>query len=123
MQNAIKFELLNLLRSKENCNGYKIYSFNELSLELPKYLGADEKAVKECVDALNADGYISVKYRDDLQVCLILTDKKVQNNITEADDKKGKRKDFSNAFLGGIAGGLIGALLTFACTLLGGGKC
>ena len=123
MQNAIKFELLNLLRSKENCNGYKIYSFEELYLELPKYLSADEKSVKECVDALNADGYILVKYRDDVQVCLILTDKKVQSKQTETGEKKTGGKDFSNAFLGGIAGGLIGALLTFACTLLGGGKC
>lgn len=123
MQNAIKFELLNLLRSKENCNGYKIYSFEELSLDLPKYLCADEKCVKECVDALNADGYILVKYRDDVQVCLTLTGKKVQSKQTETGEKMTDRKDFSNAFLGGITGGLIGALLTFACTLLGGGKC
>ena len=123
MQNSIKFELLNLLRSKENCNGYKIYSFEELLLDLPKRLCADEKSVKECVDALNADGYISVRYRDDVQVCLILTDKKVQNEQIRARGKKTGEKEFSNAFLGGIAGGLIGALLTFACTLLGGGKC
>ena len=123
MQDVLANELLIFLRSQVNPQAYKIYSFSELLSALPEYLGVDNIAVKECLLMLNRDGYITVKYRDENEICLSVLDKvSERKEVTEEKTNLGK-KGFSGAFLGGVAGGIIGALITFACSVLGGGKC
>lgn len=123
MQDVLANELLIFLRSQVNPQAYKIYSFSELLSALPEYLGVDNIAVKECLLMLNRDGYITVKYRDENEICLSVLDKvSERKEVTEEKTNLGK-KGFSGAFLGGVTGGIIGALITFACSVLGGGKC
>lgn len=119
MQDLKTKELLNILLTQDNPYGYKIFSFEELSSAMPEYLGADVDTVKECIDLLNREGYISVKYRDLEQICLCL----IHSERKESDVNRPIKKGFSSAFLGGVTGGLIGALITLACSIVGGGKC
>lgn len=101
--------------------GYKVFSIEELCLNMPKQLNLDANEFNDCVNLLKEKEFISVKYQDDNEICLLVLNKgrSLFENLSEEKKEKIKNshKYYLSAFLGGFTGS-ISALLFFSVVLL-----
>ena len=105
--------------------GYKVFLIEDLLSAMPSAFGIDETALLDCLDVLKNHQYISVKYQDDIEICLMpLIKGKVEseNRLDQEIEKmKCQKQYFLASFLGGLAGGVITSVI-FAIIMLIGGR-
>lgn len=99
--------------------GYKIFSIEELVSVMPKHFGIDVFGIEECIRALSEREYISVKHKDDKEVCLcpltkgrLVFENRIENEIAT---KKTEKKYYLSSFFGAISGAVtVGAVYMLA---------
>lgn len=115
--------LLKIINEQCADSGYKIFSFQELISLMPNHFGVDESVVCLCIKTLIEHEYISVKYQDEQEICLVplVKGRLVFENAIDEQVERGRaeKKYFVYSFIGAILGGVVGAFIT----LLFGGKC
>lgn len=116
--------LLDIINKECANTGYKVLEINDLVLAFPSWFGMDKEGVIDCINTLSEKEYISVKYLDELEVCLSPLSKgrlDFENRIDEQIEKRGyERKYFLFAFLGSMVGGIIAGLIIVLIMLFGG---
>ncbi len=109
--------LLNLINSKCDSSGYKIFSFDELLPLLPARLSLDGEGIKESLSHLSNHEFVSVKYQDESEVCLrpLIKGRVAVENIAEKteNEKFLKRSLFWFAFVGSLLGGIVSSILLY----------
>ncbi len=115
-------KLLDVLNNECQGAGYRVFYINDLKLMLPENLALDENGIRESLSALSEREYISVKYQDDLEVCLCPLPKGrlvFENRLDEEIEKKqNARKYFLYSALGGFLGGFLATVLAVGLFLL-----
>lgn len=115
-------KLLDILNNECQGAGYKVFYINDLKLMLPESLALDENGIRESLSALSEREYISVKYQDDLEVCLCPLPKGrlvFENRLDEEIEKKqSARKYFLFSALGGFLGGFLATILAVGLIIL-----
>lgn len=119
------FAVLDVINKECQNSNYKVFSVEELLLSIPAHLGVDNAAFFECINTLCDHEYISVKYQDDLEICLCpLTKGRLvfENKLDEEIEKaRLSKKYFIYSFLGSFLGGIIAAIIYLIITLTVGG--
>lgn len=99
-----------------NC-GYKVFSIDEMIDYMPKEYGFDKENLIECLKTLSQNGYISVKYIDDKDVCLtplpkgrLVFENRLDNEI---EKERSKKKYFLYSFIGACLGSLVSSVILF----------
>ncbi len=104
-----------------NC-GYKVFEIEDIISFMPKEYGLDKENLLECVKTLSENGYISVKYIDEVEVCLTPLPKGrlvFENRLdTEIEQVRAERRYFRYSFLGALLGGGAIALISFVILFL-----
>ena len=117
--------LLDIINLNCNNGGYKVFLIEELISAMPSGFSANEQVILECVEMLKNHQYISVKYQDDLEICLMpLTKGKIESE-NRLDQEIEKMKNQKQYFLAGLLGATLGGAITtimLAIILLVGGK-
>ena len=67
--------LLNILCLNSNGSDYKVFDVIDLLNQMPKEFSTDKSLIENGLNFLSERDYISVKYQDDKEVCLALTQK------------------------------------------------
>ena len=101
--------------------GYKVFSTEELCLNTPKQFNMDANEFNDCINVLVENEYISVKYQDDNEICLLVLNKGRALFENLSDEKKEKIKNNHKYYLSAFAGaftGSISALIFFSVALL-----
>ncbi len=107
--------LLKIINAECIDSGYKVFSVEQLISSLPSELGVDENVFLICIKNLLDRDYISVKYQDENEICLVplvkgrlvfenLIDEEIEKNIVT-------KKYFAFAFFGGIIGSFLASLV------------
>ncbi len=116
--------LLDIINSNCQSGGYKVFLIKDLITAMPSAFSADEQVLLECLETLKNHQYISIKYQDDNEVCLlplikakIETEDRIEKEIEKMDCQK---QYFWASFLGASVGGTAIMLLAFIISLLGG---
>ncbi len=116
--------LLDIINKNCHNGGYKVFLLKDLIDAMPSAFELDETSLLECIERLKNHGYISVKYQDDIEICLLpLTKAKIEseNRLEQEIEKMERQKQyFLASFLGAIAGGIIIGVLIFIIMLVGG---
>ncbi len=116
--------LLNVINKECVNSGYKVLGINDLILSMPLEFGADKETVIECINTLSEKEYVSVKYLDELEVCLTPLSKGrlvFENRIDQEIEKRTfQKKYFIFAFLGSLLGGFIAGIFAVIIMLFGG---
>ena len=116
--------LLDIINSNCQTGGYKVFLIEDLLSAMPSAFGIDETALLDCLDVLKNHQYISVKYQDDIEICLMpLIKGKVEseNRLDQEIEKMNCQKQyFLASFLGGLAGGVITSVILIIIMLIGG---
>lgn len=116
--------LLDIINKECVNSGYKVLEINDLVLGLPMEFGIDKEGVVASINVLSEKEYVSVKYLDELEVCLSPLPKgrlDFENRIEEQIVKKDyERKYFLFAFLGSVVGGLLSGLIVSLIFIFGG---
>ena len=101
--------LLGVINAECLTSGYKVFSFDELVLSMPQHFGIDVESIKECLSTLAEREYISVKYEDEVEVCVCPLSKGrlvFENRIEEQIEKaRAEKRYFTYAFWGSLLGG------------------
>ena len=109
--------LLKILCLNSNGSDYKVFDVIDLLNQMPKEFSTDKSLIENGLNFLSERDYISVKYQDDKEVCLALTQKGrlvFEKRIDDEIDKTtSARKYFVWAFLGGTAGGVFSFIIYF----------
>lgn len=107
--------LLKIINEECINSGYKIFSVEQLINSLPSELGVDENVFLICIKNLFDREYISVKYQDENEICLVPLAKGrlvFENAIEEEIEINSiKKKYFAVAFCGGTFGSILGGLI------------
>ena len=109
-----------------NCQsgGYKVFLLKDLILDMPSAFDMSEQALIECLETLKNHQYISIKYQDDVEVCLMpLTKGKIESEKRldqEIEKIKYQKQYFWAGFLGAIIGGWLIGLIHLILCLVGG---
>ena len=115
MLDEISLTLLAIIDGQCAQNGYRVFDFEEIVKFLPSHLKVDTSIIKESLVSLNASGYISIKYQDEVEVCLSSLPKGRQLLERQRLDKQTlqefKRIHLKNSLLGGFLGGLVTGIL------------
>ncbi len=118
-------KLLNILHGECKHSAYKVFSFAELALFLPKNDKIDEEELRNLLKNLSVREYISIRYEDESEVCLcMLPDGRaaVENDFQESVVRERTAKGlFTYSFIGGVAGGIFTAIIFVALYFLIGG--
>lgn len=121
-ENTLK--LLNFIGDECQEKKYKVFNFSELANLYSKNDNVDVKSVQETVKFLFERGYISVKYLDEIEVCLAVLDKGRQelenNSQAESLFVKNCNRNFLWAFWGALIGGAVSALLSAVLFMFSG---
>lgn len=108
--------LLNILNNECYNGGYKVFSIDELLLSFPPPFIVDRQDFYESLSILCAQEYVSVKYQDDIEICLSVLSKarRLLESRLESEIEKHslERRYFVFALLGGAFGGVISFLLS-----------
>lgn len=119
--------LLKIINEQCADSGYKIFSIQELISLMPNHFGVDESVVYICIKTLTEREYISVKYQDEQEICLVPLVKGrlvFENAIDEkVERERAEKKYFIHSLLGGLIGAILGGSLGIFIALLFGGKC
>ena len=107
--------LLKIINEECVNSGYKIFSVEQLINSLPSELGVDENVFLICIKNLFDRQYISVKYQDENEICLVPLAKGrvVFENIIDEEIERNsiKKKYFAFSFCGGIVGSILGGVI------------
>ena len=107
--------LLKIINAECVNSGYKIFSVEQLINSLPSELGVDENVFLICIKNLLDREYISVKYQDENEICLVplVKGRLVFENAIEEEIEINsiKKKYFAFAFCGGTFGSILGGLI------------
>lgn len=102
-------------------SGYKVFSIEELCLNTPKQFNMDANEFNGCIEILVENEYVSVKYQDDNEICLLVLNKgrALFENLSEEKKEriKNNHKYYLSAFAGAFTGS-ISALLFFGVVLI-----
>ncbi len=105
-------------------SGYKVFLIEDLLSIMPSAFELDEKALLDCLETLKNHQYISVKYQDDIEICLMpLIKGKVEseNRLDQEIEKmKSQKQYFLASFLGAMAGGVIIGIIFTIILVIGG---
>ena len=105
-------------------SGYKVFLIEDLLSFMPSAFELDENALLDCIETLKNHQYISVKYQDDIEICLMpLIKGKIEseNRIDQEIEKmKSQKQYFLASFLGAIAGGVIIGIIFIIILAIGG---
>ena len=116
--------LLKIINGECVDTGYKIFALEDLALSLPQKFFVDKEEVSKLLINLCEREYISVKYQDEIEVCVCTLPKgrTVFERAVESEieNSRVEKRYFLWAFLGGCAGGLVGALLVVLVFVFGG---
>ena len=116
--------LLDNINSNCQSGGYKVFLIKDLVNGMPSAFNVDEQDVLDCLETLKNHQYVSIKYQDDDEVCLLpLTKGKLEseNRIDQEIEKtKCLKQYFWAGFLGASAGGAIIAVIVALISLIGG---
>ena len=120
MLDSISLALLNVICVNTDAFYHKVFSIEFLLGEMPKELNVNKNAVIEGLTFLTERDYISVKYQDENEACVGITQKGrlvFENKIDqEIETSQKARKYLLFAFLGSVIGSLIGALIALLIT-------
>ena len=118
--------LLDYLNKECLNSGYKIFLLEELCLAFSPTVGADKDVVLMCLKMLSDHEYLSIKYQDELEVCLCPTGKGrlvSENRIDQKIEKQLEaKKYFLYSFLGAFTGGLLVFILLLVIFIIRGGR-
>lgn len=116
--------LLKIINGECVGTGYKIFALEDLALSLPRRFLADKEEVSKLLINLCEREYISVKYQDEIEVCVCTLPKgrTVFERAVESEieNSRVEKRYFLWAFLGGVSGGLVSALIVALTLVLGG---
>lgn len=116
--------LLDILNSECLSSGYKVIGIEELVSSMPISFGIDTDGVRECLATLAERDYISVKYQDEVEVCLCPLPKGrliFENRIDEEIDRaRSKRTYYLYSMLGAFTGGIVAGVIMLAIFILAG---
>lgn len=116
--------LLDIINSNCQSGGYKVFLINDLISAMPSAFKVDEQVILDCLEALKNHQYVSIKYQDDDEVCLLPLIKgklESENRIDQEIEKiKSQKQYFWSGFLGASAGGAIIAVIVALVSLIGG---
>ena len=105
-------------------SGYKVFLIEDLISFMPNAFETDNDSMLECIETLKNHQYISVKYQDDVEICLMpLIKGKVEseNRIDQEIEKiKNQKQYFFASFLGAMTGGAIMVIIHAVILLIGG---
>lgn len=109
------FALLKIINDQCADSGYKVFSVDELISAMPNNLGVDSAVIFLCIKSLLEHEYISVKYQDEREICLIplikgrlVFEKAIEEEIEKNNTSK---KYFAYSLVGAIIGGVIGGTI------------
>ena len=116
--------LLNVINAECLNSGYRVFSFEELALSMPKHLGVDSAEVERCLSTLLEREYISIKYQDEKEVltCPLPKGRLVfEKRIEEQTEKViAEKRYFIYSFIGSLSGGLFATvILIILLTVIG----
>ena len=101
------FALLKTIYKNANF-GYKVFDIIELISLVPKEYAFNIEKFNESINTLLANGYISVKYQDDAEICLSIlpSGRLVFENFDreKKDNQKIKNRYYLSAFWGSFVG-------------------
>ena len=107
--------LLNVINTECLNSGYRVFSYEELALSMPKHLGVDSSEIERCLNALVEREYISVKYQDEKEVltCPLPKGRLVfEQRIEEQTEKAiAEKRYFIYSFIGALVGGLLSTVV------------
>ena len=116
--------LLDIINIHCQNGGYKVFLIKDLISAMPKAFDVDEEAMLECLENLKNHQYISIKYQDDVEICLKpLIKGKVESEDTinhEIEKMKCQKQYFLASFLGSLAGVSFMTVVICIIVLLGG---
>ncbi len=115
-------DLLLDLINKECSSGYTVLETEEILSRLPLKAAIDRDVFNDCLKELSDRELISVKYRDDKEICLspLPKGRLVFENKTENERKEKEIKNalFKKAFIGGVSGGITGSVIYALISLI-----
>ena len=116
--------LLDIINSNCQSGGYKVFLINDLISAMPSAFNTDEQGLLECLETLKNHQYVSIKYQDDDEVCLMPLMKgklESENRIDQEIEKiKCQKQYFWAGFLGASIGGAIIGVIIALISLMGG---
>ena len=116
--------LLDIINSHCRSGGYKVFLIKDLISAMPSEFDVAEQELLECLETLKNHQYISIKYQDDVEICLMpLVKGKIEseNRIDQEIEKmKCQKQYFWASFLGASAGGLLIGVIHVILSLVGG---
>lgn len=116
--------LLNAINAQCLDSGYRVFDLKELLCYMPEHFGMQLEELINCVKALAEREYVSVKYLDDVEVCLCPLPKGrlvFENRIDgQIERSRLDKKAFSHAFWGGFIGAIIPTVILLLLIWLGG---
>ena len=114
--------LLNLINNECNGSGYKVFEISDLTSAFPTRLSMDNDAVRDCINTLSQREYISVKYEDETEICVLplskgrfLAEKSIDEEVLRA---KEVRRYFLYSFFGALTGGAVASTLGIIVSFL-----
>ncbi len=115
--------LLEYLNKQSLSNSYKVFEVEDIISSMPAHFGFDRDSIGECIRALSEREYISVKYQDDKEVCLLpltkgrlVFENRIDNEILK---RQAERKYFFYSFIGGASGAFIASIVFLLMKLTG----
>lgn len=115
------FALLKIIY-KNASFGYKVFEVSELISLVPKEFNYDVERFNESINTLLANGYVSVKYQDDNEICLSIlpSGRLVFENFDKEKKEKQKYKHryYLSAFWGSFVGVFTALSVGFALYFL-----
>ncbi len=117
------FALLNVINQGCYDGGYKIFTIDEIISSFPPALIVDREAINESLKLLCKNEYISVKYQDQVEICVCSLSKgrrvlesRLENEIEKEQLEK---RYFLYAFLGSFIGVIIASMLLLLLKFVG----
>ena len=118
----LRCNLLLDLINKECSSGYTVLETEEILSRLPIKAAIDRDVLSDCLKELSDRELISVKYRDDKEICFSLLPKGrlLFENKTENERKEKEIINalFKKAFIGGVSGGITGSVIYALISLI-----
>ena len=139
MQSSIKTAILQVLGQRAS-GGYTIIELEEILMALPMDVNIQKSKLKEVLQQLKEEGYISIKYLDNESCCLtllqmgreqamrviemqndgqhnkVLVVEKQESNLEERT-KKSNLKNMALQFTASFSGGFLAGLITLIVVL------